>query len=122
MINGWVAHHSTHHHRISLRAGFCQSQLQRDAILVILALNYLIGLICCILVAVSADGEIWMDGKPVDIRAVRAGVERMRVDQPDSTVVVQADRDARTGLVVRVMDQIRLAGVSDVALAATAGQ
>jgi biopolymer transport protein ExbD len=46
----------------------------------------------------------------------------MRVDQPDSTVVVQADRDARTGLVVRVMDQIRLAGVSDVALAATAGQ
>ena len=63
-----------------------------------------------------------MDGKPVDIRAVRAGVERMRVDQPDSTVVVQADRDARTGLVVRVMDQIRLAGVSDVALAATAGQ
>lgn len=75
-----------------------------------------------ILIAVSADGEIWMDGKPVDIRAVRAGVERMRVDQPDSTVVVQADRDARTGLVVRVMDQARLAGVDDVALAATAGR
>ena len=45
----------------------------------------------------------------------------MRADQPDSTVVVQADTDARTGLVIRVMDQARLAGVEDVALAATAG-
>jgi biopolymer transport protein ExbD len=45
----------------------------------------------------------------------------MRVDQPDGAVVVQADQDARTGLVVQVMDQARLAGVQDVALAATAG-
>ena len=75
-----------------------------------------------ILIAVSADGEIWMDRKPVDIRAVRAAVERMRVDQPDSTVIVQADKDARSGLVIRVMDQARLAGVEDVALAATAEQ
>ena len=37
-----------------------------------------------ILIAVSADGEIWIDRKQVDIRAVRAAVERMRVDQPDS--------------------------------------
>ena len=67
----------------------------------------------------SADGEIWIDRKQVDIRAVRAAVERMRVDQPDSTVVVQADKDARSGLVIRVMDQAKLAGVEAVALAAT---
>ncbi|HDY99408.1 MAG TPA: biopolymer transporter ExbD [Pseudomonas sabulinigri] len=72
-----------------------------------------------ILIAVSADGEIWIDRKQVDIRAVRAAVERMRVDQPDSTVVVQADKDARSGLVIRVMDQAKLAGVEAVALAAT---
>tara|TARA_R110000751_G_scaffold247763_2_gene347557 strand:+ start:35 stop:442 length:408 start_codon:yes stop_codon:yes gene_type:complete len=73
-----------------------------------------------ILIAVSADGEIWIDRKQVDIRAVRSAVERMRVDQPDSTVVVQADKDARSGLVIRVMDQAKLAGVEAVALAATA--
>ena len=72
-----------------------------------------------ILIAVSADGEIWIDRKQVDIRAVRAAVERLRVDQPDSTVVVQADKDARSGLVIRVMDQAKLAGVEAVALAAT---
>jgi ABC-type oligopeptide transport system substrate-binding subunit len=42
-------------------------------------------------------------------------------DNPRVAVVVQADQDARTGLVVQVMDQARLAGVHDVALAATAG-
>ncbi|SDS98519.1 outer membrane transport energization protein ExbD [Halopseudomonas xinjiangensis] len=73
-----------------------------------------------ILIAVDANGEIWIDRQQVDIRSVRAAVERMRVDQPDSSVVVQADRDARSGLVIRIMDQVRLAGVDDVALAATA--
>ena len=74
-----------------------------------------------ILIAVTADGQVWMDKQPVDIRSVRAHVERMRVDQPDGAVVVQADQDARTGLVVQVMDQARLAGVQDVALAAGSG-
>jgi biopolymer transport protein ExbD len=74
-----------------------------------------------ILIAVTADGQIWMDKQPVDIRSVRAHVERMRVDQPEGAVVVQADKDARTGLVVQVMDQARLAGVQDVALAAGSG-
>ncbi|MFI8745172.1 ExbD/TolR family protein [Pseudomonas sp. NPDC077186] len=74
-----------------------------------------------ILIAVTADGQIWMDKQPVDIRSVRAHVERMRVDQPEGAVVVQADQEARTGLVVQVMDQARLAGVPDVALAAGSG-
>jgi biopolymer transport protein ExbD len=74
-----------------------------------------------ILIAITAEGAIWMDKQQIDIRSVRAHVERMRVDQPDGAVVVQADQDARTGLVVQVMDQARLAGVRDVALAATAG-
>jgi biopolymer transport protein ExbD len=74
-----------------------------------------------ILIAITADGQVWMDKKVVDVRSVRAHVERMRVDQPEGAVVVQADQDARTGLVVQVMDQARLAGVQDVALAATSG-
>lgn len=73
-----------------------------------------------ILIAVDPNGEIWIDRERVDIRGVRAAVERMRVDQPDSSVVVQADRDARSGVVVQVMDQVRMAGIEDVALAATA--
>ncbi|MDT9121695.1 biopolymer transporter ExbD, partial [Escherichia coli] len=40
-----------------------------------------------ILIAVTADGQIWMDKQSVDIRSVRAHVERMRVEQPEGAVV-----------------------------------
>ncbi len=74
-----------------------------------------------ILIAVTADGQVWLDKQRVDVRSVRAHVERLRVEQPEGAVVVQADQEARTGLVVQVMDQARLAGVRDVALAASVG-
>lgn len=72
-----------------------------------------------ILIAVTADDQVWLNKQIVDVRSVRAHVERMRQEQPDGVVVVQADQDARTGLVVKVMDQARLAGVEDVVLAAS---
>lgn len=46
-------------------------------------------------------------------------VQKLRGEDPQASVVVQADRDARAGLMVEVMDQARLAGVRDVAIAAT---
>lgn len=70
-----------------------------------------------ILIAVTADGQVWLDKQAVDVRTVRTHVERLRREQPEGVVVVQADQDARTGLVVQVMDQVRMAGVPDVALA-----
>jgi biopolymer transport protein ExbD len=75
-----------------------------------------------ILIAVRANGEIWMDERQVDIRAVRANVERLHAENPEGSVVIVADEDSRTGLVVEVMDQARLAGVSEVSIAATQPQ
>jgi biopolymer transport protein ExbD len=72
-----------------------------------------------IFVAVSADNEIWIDRQRVDIRRLRGEIERLRHDRPKAAVVIQADRDARAGLMVEAMDQARLAGVADVAIAAT---
>ncbi len=72
-----------------------------------------------IFVAVSKDGEIWIDRQRVDIRTLRTTIQRMRADRPKSAVVIQADQDARAGLVVEAMDQARLAGVQNVAVAAT---
>lgn len=72
-----------------------------------------------ILIAVTDAGEIWIDKKKVDIRRVRGAVERMFVESPDAAVVVLSDEDSRTGTVVEVIDQARLAGASRVAIAAT---
>ncbi len=73
-----------------------------------------------IYVAVTADGEIWIDRQAVDLRALRSQVERLRLENPEAAAVVQADTDARHGLVVKVMDQLRLGGVKTISVAATA--
>ena len=71
-----------------------------------------------ILIAIDASGGIWIDRRRVDPRAVRANIERLHAENPQGTVVIQADQEARTGALVKVMDAARLAGVYDVAIAA----
>jgi biopolymer transport protein ExbD len=72
-----------------------------------------------IFVAISAQGDIVVDRQHVDIRLLRATLQRLRSQKPQAPVVIQADRDARAGLVVQAMDEAKLAGVDDVAIAAT---
>jgi biopolymer transport protein ExbD len=72
-----------------------------------------------ILIAIRANGEIWVDKRAVDVRAVRANVERMKAEAPEGAVVIQADEFSPTGLLVKVMDQVRMAGVSDISIAAS---
>jgi biopolymer transport protein ExbD len=71
-----------------------------------------------ILVAINETGQIWIDKRQVDPRAVRANIERLHAENPQGAVVIQADRDSRSGLLVEVMDAARLAGVWDVSIAA----
>ena len=71
-----------------------------------------------ILIAISANGEIWMDRHQVDIREVRPTIERLHVERPDDTVVVIADKQAQAGLVGQVMDEVQLGGIKEVAIGA----
>ena len=71
-----------------------------------------------ILVGITASDEVWIDRRRVDIRAVRANIERLRAENPEGAVVIQADTAAKTGLLVQVIDQARMAGVADVSIAA----
>ncbi len=71
-----------------------------------------------IIVAIDATGEVWIDRRRVDIRAVRANVERLHLENPQGTVVIQADKRSNNGVFVEVLDQVRLAGVEKIAIAA----
>ena len=53
----------------------------------------------------------------IDVRTVRANIETSLVLRPDAAVVVIADRSADAGLLVRVIDQARVAGAEKVSLA-----
>jgi biopolymer transport protein ExbD len=72
-----------------------------------------------ILVAITESGQIWIDKRPIDIRAVRANIERMHAENPQGSVVIQADKNSKNGLLVEVMDAAREAGVYNVSIAAT---
>lgn len=72
-----------------------------------------------ILIAITESGDIWMDKRKIDVRAVRANVERMLAERPEGAVIVQADKFSRAGVMVTVMDQVRLAGVENVSIAAS---
>jgi biopolymer transport protein ExbD len=71
-----------------------------------------------ILVAITANDQIWIDRRQVDPRALRANIERLHAENPQGSVVIQADIKSTNGLLVEVMDAARLAGVSNVSLAA----
>nr|WP_299239680.1 biopolymer transporter ExbD [uncultured Halomonas sp.] len=70
-----------------------------------------------VMVALTAEGAVWVDGQPVD--AHRVGAEVAALVSEQGGVVIQADRESTTGLLVEVMDRLREAGVEDVAVAAT---
>jgi biopolymer transport protein ExbD len=71
-----------------------------------------------ILVAIRANGDIWMDKRQVDLREVRGLIERLHVERPEDTVVLIADKDSPTGVLTKVMDQVKLGGISEVSIAA----
>lgn len=69
--------------------------------------------------AVTADGRIWLEKKPIDVRTVQAHVARLHAESPRAGVVILADKRAPAGVVLEVLDGVRLAGVEHVAVAAT---
>ncbi|MFT5674939.1 MAG: biopolymer transport protein ExbD [Paraglaciecola sp.] len=71
-----------------------------------------------ILVAISDKGEIWINKRKVDVRAVQANIERLYAENPQGTVVIQADKKATTDVLIKVMDASRAAGIADVSIAA----
>ena len=72
-----------------------------------------------ILVAINANNEVWMDKRRIDIRAVRANIERLHAENPEAPVVVQPHPESSTNTMIQVMDSARQAGVYNVSIAAT---
>ena len=67
-----------------------------------------------ILISISAAGEVTVDHRVVDVRAVRANVERLHALKPDYGVMVVANQDAPNGVLVQVADQARQGGVENI--------
>ena len=75
-----------------------------------------------VLIGVTREGRVYLDRKLIDVRSVRAHMARVLAENPESSVVIVADKQSQTGVVILVMDQCRLAGVKNVSLAASRAQ
>ena len=59
-----------------------------------------------------------MDRRHIELRDVRTLIERLHIERPKDTVVIIADKESSAGAVAKVMDEVRLAGITDVSIAA----
>ena len=71
-----------------------------------------------IFIAINENSEVWIDNRQVDITTVRAIIARLHTSNPDGSVVIQADKLVSADQLMTVMDQVRQAGVHNIALAA----
>ncbi|MBL6695957.1 MAG: biopolymer transporter ExbD [Luminiphilus sp.] len=70
-----------------------------------------------VLVEIAADNQIWMENRRVDVRAVRANIQRMLAEDPEAPVTIKVEKGAEAGVVVDVADAAREAGVGSVSWA-----
>ncbi|MGF1778850.1 ExbD/TolR family protein [Vibrio nomapromontoriensis] len=70
-----------------------------------------------IFVAITASNEVFIDKRRVDVERVQATIEKLLLEQPSASMVIQADKHAFNGTVVQVMDSAKGAGVTKIALA-----
>ena len=72
-----------------------------------------------IFIAINEHDEIWIDKRQVDTRALRAVIERLHAENPQSSIVIQADKKSTNEKLVNVMDAARQAGIYNIAIAAS---
>jgi biopolymer transport protein ExbD len=72
-------------------------------------------------VVIKDSGEVLVDSRLVDARAVRANIERLHAQKPDWGVMVTSEQDATADLLVLVLDQIRQGGVENISFGTSSG-
>ncbi|AKJ65462.1 ExbD/TolR family protein [Kiritimatiella glycovorans] len=69
-----------------------------------------------ILIAITGNGEVVYGGNRIGLGGVRPLVKRM-LQKEDVPVIIQADREVQSGILVRVIDEAKLAGAEKVSVA-----
>jgi len=72
-----------------------------------------------IFIAIDDKGQVWLQKRRLELEAVRANIEKLHAESPEGFVVIQADKRSETGILIKVMDQVRLAGVKNISVAAS---
>jgi len=74
-----------------------------------------------ILIAISANDEIWIDKQERDPRDVRVVIERLHAENPKGSIVIQADEESTNEKLIAILEAAKAAGVTNVAIASDDG-
>lgn len=67
-----------------------------------------------VVVHISKDNAIFLDAKPVKIEELSAGLKAALASRADAKFALNADRASDFGIVVKVLDAFKDAGIQDV--------
>ena len=68
-------------------------------------------------VMIAEDGAVFVDDRPVDLDGLTSALERVAADNPNTLVMLKADRGVAHGRVVAIMDAARSHGLTRLAIA-----
>lgn len=75
-----------------------------------------------ILVYVNEDNLIRINGRVADVGSVRPNIERLKAENPESAVIIQADANAESGIIINIRDQAYSANASPVNIVLSGGE
>ncbi|QCZ92484.1 ExbD/TolR family protein [Salinimonas iocasae] len=67
-------------------------------------------------IRIDENGQIFMGGREVDVRRVVANAQTFLAENNTDTAAIQADEDTEEGIVVEVMNQVKIAGIDKVSV------
>ncbi len=71
-----------------------------------------------LLIGIDLEGRVWMSGRQIPINQIRQLIEDAVNQTPESSAVLIVDQESPTGVLIDVMDQVRLGGVVEIAVSA----
>ncbi|HEX4911196.1 MAG TPA: biopolymer transporter ExbD [Permianibacter sp.] len=69
-----------------------------------------------VLITINSAGAVVMDDREIDVRSVRANVEKTLAESPDASVIVQAHKDSDTDILISVVNAAKEAGIDKVSV------
>ena len=72
-----------------------------------------------VFIGVTVDGDVYIDGKSVELPELKVIMQNVKAESPEGAWVIQADKGSKAGIIMKVLDAAKAAGVRNVSVAAT---
>ncbi len=74
------------------------------------------------IIGITSAGRIFIEGQEIDIQNIMGRMNSFLAEAPGGSVVIAADKNCPTGITIKVLDHCRLAGITNLSVAAKAGK